>query len=154
MGTICQPQYDTAEKWDGIQTRYQTKVIVTLPNGRVIECQSEFVSSKTQSKEEAARAVALQLEKAGIQVQPQKATVASRRTVAVPKQALKEHYDKTGIPGIQIIYSTQQQANGFVSKVTVKSDKRVQATTEGEVCRNKKEAEHSAAEKLLQKLGN
>ena len=69
------------------------------------------------------------------------------------KQRLKEHYDKIGFAGAPIVYSTREaSANGaFVSEVTVKAGGEP-LHAQGDMCKNKKEAEHSAACRALQKL--
>ena len=69
------------------------------------------------------------------------------------KQRLKEHYDKIGCAGAPITYRTQEASanGGFVSEVTVKAGGEL-LQAQGDMCKNKKEAEHSAACRALQKL--
>ena len=69
------------------------------------------------------------------------------------KQQLKEYYDKIGCAGTLIHYKTQQPSanGGFVSDVTVNADGKL-LQVQGDMCKSKKEAEHSAACRALQKL--
>ena len=70
------------------------------------------------------------------------------------KQKLKEYYDRIGCAGTLIIdYKTQQPSanGGFVSEVTVNAGGKL-LQVQGDMCKSKREAEHSAACRALQKL--
>jgi dsRNA-specific ribonuclease len=141
---------------------FKCTITCRLEGIKIVEDSGHYHPRKDDSKEFAAHKILLRLKereksrssRGATGKGPLKAQATAATNTTTPttswKSKLKEHYDKQGMPGTELKYTTVDvEGRGFVSSIFVPDLRR---EVKGEPKKSKKEAEQNAAEKAIHLL--